>query len=168
MLSDHSLQTHLHNAPALAGIEEYCDEDFQIAQVVNSALPIAKRKGLAWPQALVIDVALGLDSLPEILTRYAMSDEQWEALSDNPAFKIDLSRARKEIAESGLGFKRKAATQAEMYLEEMDKIMYDPEASHSVKKDIFVQMARLGELEPKKDVDANNPGGMAFNIQINL
>ena len=89
------------------------------------------------------------------------------AISDNRAFRIDLARARKELQESGISFKRKAAIQAEMYLKNMDDLMADSDTSPTVKHTIFRSMALLGELEPKKDSDEIG-GGLNFAIQINM
>ena len=55
-----------------------------------------------------------------------------------------------------------------MYLLDMDNIMRDEDVGPSVKKDIWINMARLGELDPKKEREDGPAGGMAFNIQINM
>jgi len=158
---------------ALAGLDDYLNEDFdEVAEVAHSALGVSPVRAPGcpmWPQALVVDIALGIDPRSDIEERYNLKPEQLDFLLENRAFRIDLARIRKEIAENGLSFKRKAATQAEMYLLDMDRIMADPDTPPGIKKDIFVQMARLGELEPKTAKDGEiTAGGLAFNIQINM
>jgi hypothetical protein len=175
IFDDESFQTQLHNHDAMAGLDDYTDEMVEIDAVLSADTGLSvrgaatpRRAHTTWPQAMVIDCALALDPLDEILNRYGMTTLQWEVLSENTAFKLDLARARKEISESGLSFQRKAATQAEMYLIDMDTIMRDPDASASLKHSIFNSMARLGKLEPQKEKDEVVNGFGGFNIQINF
>lgn len=120
-----------------------------------------------WPPKMVIDLAMGLDDIETILTRHDMPVAVYNALRENPLFRRELICATKELQENGVTFKRKAALQAEMYLEDMDNVMRDDKTPPSVKKDIFIHMAKLGELEPEKKGDGTS-SGPAFNIQINL
>lgn len=181
IMNDAALQTHLHNSDAISGLDQYLDDMSEIEAFLHretgrsvrgaaDRLPDRPQPiGYIWPQGLVLDLALGIDSLDDILVRYGMDANQWEALSDNKAFRLDLARVRKEISENGLSFRRKAATQAEMYLQDMDGIMSDPDASDTLKHNIFTTMARLGELEPvKSGKDGDGGNGMNFNIQINM
>ena len=178
IMSDASMQTELQNMDAIDGLDPYLDDMHEIEQVlaetgiaVRGAADRSMVKNIApslWPHGLVIDLALGLDGQEDILLRYNMTEAQWLAISDNRAFRIDLARARKELQESGVGFKRKAAIQAEMYLKDMDNLMADGDTSPTVKHTIFRSMAQLGELEPKKDKDGDLGSGTAFNIQINM
>lgn len=120
-----------------------------------------------WSSKLLFDLALGIDDLETILTRHALPVAAYSALCENPHFRRDLVVLTKELQESGVSFKRKAALQAEMYLEDMDNLMREAATPPSVKKDIFIHMAKLGELEPEKKTEGSSVGA-AFNIQINL
>jgi len=176
--SDASMQTELANFDAVDGLDPYLDDMHEIEQVlaqtglaVRGAADRSTVLNVApalWPHGLVIDMALGIDCLEDILLRYNMTPEHWAALEDNRAFRIDLARARKEISETGMGFKRKAAVHAELYLKNMDDLMQDADVAPGVKKDIWTNMARLADLDPKKDKEDGVSGGMAFNIQINM
>jgi hypothetical protein len=130
--------------------------------------PNVTRITRSWPAALVIDMALALDPVEDVLERYGLNDQQWDLLQDNPAFRLDLARTRKELAESGLSFKRKAATQAEMYLMDMDQLMQDKDVAPGTKVDIFKTCAKLGELEPKKDREGSDVSAPSVNVQINF
>jgi hypothetical protein len=130
--------------------------------------PNVTRITRAWPAALTIDMALALDPVEDVLERYGLTTTQWDMLQDNPAFRLDLARTRKELAESGLSFKRKAATQAEMYLMDMDNLMTDPDVAPGTKVDIFKTCAKLGELEPKKDRPDGEGNAPTVNVQINF
>jgi hypothetical protein len=127
----------------------------------------ARRLANPWPPRLVLDLALGLDDVETILTRHDIPVHTYNQLLQLPLFRRELVVAQKELQENGVSFKRKAALQAEMYLEDMDQVMKDDKTPPSVKKDIFIHMAKLGELEPEKKGDGTN-SGPAFNIQINL
>jgi hypothetical protein len=156
------------NEIALDGFEDFLLETTGEEHMIDPIPRSASRLSFTWPASLVVDVALAIDDLDSILERYGMSHTQWDFLSDNPAFKIELSRVRKEITENGLSFKRKAATQAEMYLTNMDALMCNPDVAPSVKHSIFTSLVKYGELEPKKESADSAAGGMAFNIQINM
>ena len=179
LLDDVSIQTELQNWDAVDGLDDYLDPMREVETVLEEVLPVSCRgaadrtvvRNIApalWPQGLVVDLALGIDSLEDVLLRFNVEPAHWLALQDNRAFRIDLARTRKEISESGLSFKRKAATQAEMYLSKMDALMDDDDVSPATKHTIFRSMTALGELEPKKERDDSVGSGMAFNIQINM
>lgn len=170
------------NDDALDGLELEDDLDGFLLTLDHSAPPcgseavedthlpskVVRSGPSAWPQAMIIDVALGLDNLEVILDRYGMNQLQWENLQDNLAFRLDLARTSKEISESGLSFKRKAATQAEMYLVDMDSLMSNPDVAPGTKVDIFKTCARLGELEPAKSAESSGTSISGYNIQINF
>lgn len=120
-----------------------------------------------WSPKLVYDLALGLDPLDDVLLRHGLSINEYNAVADNPVFRRELVVATKELQENGVPFKRKAAIQAELYLDDMDQLMRDQLTPPSVKTDIFKTMARLGELEPEKKSESSDRGSQ-FNIQINL
>ena len=117
---------------------------------------------------LVFDLALGIDSLDDILTRHSLTHPDFQALENNLTFRRDLLRAHKEIAEEGVSFRRKAAIQAEEYLTYIHTIMTSNETPASTKVDIFKTLTKFGNLEPKKDKEAEEQAGQTFNIQINL
>jgi hypothetical protein len=121
----------------------------------------------SWPPQLTMDLALGVDALGDILERCALSESQYELLMLNPAFRGELLMLRKEVAEKGITFKRKAAVQAEMYLNQMDDLILDPNTAPSVKLEIFKTLSKLGGLEPKEEKgDATSVANIQININI--
>lgn len=122
----------------------------------------------AWPPQLPFDIALGIKSLEEILEQHGLEYAEWLVIQKHPVFKSELAAAHSEITESGMSFRRKAALQAELYLEELDRLMMDPEVAPSTRVDIFKTLVKCGDLEPaaKKADDADSK--QTFNIQINL
>jgi hypothetical protein len=119
---------------------------------------------------LTMDLALGLDPIDEILARHGIDCYLWESLQSNLTFRRELMVLRKELAESGTTFKRKAALQAETYLTEMHTLMQDPSVPPPTKVDIFKTLAKLGELEPKDSSKLKGEGSNVpqFAIQINI
>jgi hypothetical protein len=121
-----------------------------------------------WPPQFTMDLALGVEDLGSILDRYGLVKAQFDHLYALPAFRMELAALRKEVAEKGITFRRKAALQAEMYLAELDNLMADVSGSVApgVKVDIFKTLAKLGDLEPKES--KTDQGGSTSNIQINI
>jgi len=158
----------------LAGVDSVPDKHIMSPSVIHCndsdgmMIPMdTTKRPNPWPPRLVLDLAMGLDDVETILTRYDVPVSLYHTLLQNPHFRRELVVATKELQENGVTFKRKAALQAEMYLEDMDNVMRDDRTPPSVKKDIFIHMAKLGELEPEKKGEGAN-SGPAFNIQINL
>lgn len=116
-----------------------------------------------WDPRLTIDIATGLDALPDILTRYDLTHEAFERLSDTPAFRKELAMAMREVRENGLAFPKKCATQAELYLERLDQLVYDAATPASTILSIVTWMAKMAGLEPKESKSENQN-----NTQINV
>ena len=120
-----------------------------------------------WPTMLPFEVALGINPIDEVLDAHDIDQQEWEAIQANPSFRKSLMAAQKEVAETGLSFQRKAAIQAEMYLEDVDALMTSIDTSPSLKVDIFKAMVKFGNLEPVA-AKADAAGNSTFNIQINI
>lgn len=128
---------------------------------------VPKKSLNQWPPALIIDLALELDCTEDILTRYSLVQSDLDKLYRTPAFRRDVGMMQRELRENGVTFSRKAALQAENYLDNMDTLMFTSETPASTKLEIFKTMTKLGKLEPKEDKDDGNQGTQ-INVQINL
>ncbi len=122
----------------------------------------------AWDPRLIIDLNLGLDPLEDILTRYDLTPAQLETLNDNPVFRKDLNITAREMREGGISFSRKAATQAESYLEVLDEIVTNPLTPASTRLAGINNVVKWGNLEPKDVKDTGAAGGATVNVQINF
>jgi hypothetical protein len=131
-------------------------------------MPNLARYTPQWPATLPFEVALGIHPLDEILLRHDLDRAQWAEIEGNKVFRQELIGAQQEIAESGLSFKRRAALQAELYLEEVDNLMLDPDTAPSLKLEIFKTMVKCGDLEPVPAKDKDAGSNQTFNIQINI
>jgi hypothetical protein len=118
---------------------------------------------------LVFDLAIGLDSVDDILERHDLTHPEYNKLCANPTFRRELLMAKKEVSEDGVSFKRKSRMQCELYLLQMDELMNSNSVSPAVKVDIFKTLAKLGDLEPeKKSKAADVAEGATFSLQINV
>lgn len=130
------------------------------------SLAIATRH-TQWPALLPFEIALGIEDTPTILDRHELSWAEWDLIQNNASFRKELINAHKEVAESGISFRRKAAIQAEMYLAELDSVMFAVDTAPSTKLEIFKTLVKCGDLEPVHKGESA-PVGNAFNIQINF
>lgn len=120
-----------------------------------------------WDPRLVLDLALGIEALEDILPRYALTLEEYGALVDSPLFRRELALAERDLRENGLPFRAKARIQAEAYLEVLDELVYDASTPSTTRLEAIRSVVKWGNLEPKeeKEEGANAP---AVNIQINF
>lgn len=118
-----------------------------------------------WPPQLVLDLALGLDGTEAILNRYNLTPGQLDRLYEIQSFRTQVAAAGRELRENGMTFKRKAAAQAESYLETIDGMMLDPDTPAGVRLEVFKTVAKYGELEPK---ESKQDQGNQNNIQVNI
>lgn len=133
-----------------------------------TSLTLARRITPVWPPLLPFEVALGVHALDVLLESHGIDEHQWDEIQRCDSFRRELVSARKEIEETGLSFKRKAAIQAEMYLEDMDGLMADAGVAPSVKLEIFKTLVKCGDLDPTVDKERAQGNGTTFNIQVNF
>jgi hypothetical protein len=101
-----------------------------------------------WDTRLCFDVALGVDSLDEILARYALSAEQFQVWAKHPLFMRTVGEFQKHIRENGLSFRAKARMQAEDLLGVAYGLVQDKNTPASTRADLIKWIAKMGELEP--------------------
>ena len=120
-----------------------------------------------WPPQLIIELALRIDPLEDILARNDMGQEQYDRFLEVPTFRREVAAMMKELSDNGQTFQRKARTQAEVHLETLDTIINNMEVAASTRLDGIKQLVKWGDLEPrdKKD-DAST--GTAIQVNINF
>ena len=134
---------------------------------LNPALPTDKITTLpALSAALAFDVALESDSVENLCAKYELNPSQLQTLLDHPVFKQLVDNMRAEIVERGLTFKLKAKIQADMYLQEVHKIVTDERMPANVRADLIKSTVKWADLEPKNTEGGN--GNQAFKLVINL
>jgi len=120
-----------------------------------------------WDPRFIMDLALGLDELDTILTRYGLTEQEFELLSTIPAFRRELALTIRDARENGVTFAGKARTQAEGYLEVLDALVYDPGTPASTRLEAIRSTVKWGKLEVTAgEKDATN--AQQINISINF
>lgn len=127
--------------------------------------PIFDGTTTAWPALLTFELALGINSLDTILNKYNLSREEYDYISQLPAFRKELVSHVNNIEKNGLTFKIKAAAQAESYLEVLDEIVHNASNPVSTRLDAIKSSVKWGGLEPKEEKEGNQ-NNTQFNIQI--
>lgn len=143
-------------------------EDVENTQELATVPYDGTKKVNPWDPRLIIDLNLGLDPLADILIRYSLTPAQLETLNNNPVFRKDLNITAREMREGGVSFARKAATQAESYLEVLDEIVNDARVPASTRLAGIKDVVKWGGLEPKDEKDKSNANGTQVNVQINF
>jgi hypothetical protein len=136
--------------------------EFNIAQTMSDP------SRLSWPSSLPIELALKTASPQELRTHYGFSDEEWQALRENPVFIAELSAQCELMKKEGMGFKMKARLQAEAMLETSWRLAHAPssEVPANVKADLIKTTWRVAGFDNKEA--AAGTSAAQFNIQINL
>jgi hypothetical protein len=119
-----------------------------------------------WDPRLVMDLALGLDPLAEILDRYEMVQDDYDRLCEVPSFRRDLAVTMRELRENGVTFGKKAAIQAESYLLDVDDMVQDKSIPASTRLTAIQWMARMGRLEPKEEKSTDVATGTQVTLNI--
>ena len=120
-----------------------------------------------WDPRLIVDLALAIDALPDILSRYQVTEKEYEVLSTVPAFRQELALVIRDIRENGLGFVAKAKVQAEAYLGVVDAMVYDQTVAPSTRLDAIKSVVTWGRLLPKED-KTQGPQTSAQQINVNI
>lgn len=119
-----------------------------------------------WDPRLILDLAMGISSVDEILHRHAVTDEAYRALCDNTHFRRELAVARKDFQENGITFKAKAKIQAESYLPVVDEIINDPTTTAATRMDAIKSIVEWADLKPKKDSGPQQATQVNVNIVL--
>jgi len=118
-----------------------------------------------WDPRFILDLAIGIDSMPEILDRYSITPAEFDALSQTQVFRKELALAIRDARENGLSFAQKAKVQAESYLEVMDQLVYDVSTPASTRLETIRSMVKWGRLEV---VEKEGGGTNAQQINISI
>ena len=130
----------------------------------NSLINNKDEAPVFWPPRLPFDVALG-ESPERLCTIYDLTPEQLNTFYHTPAFRREVAQNEREISEHGITFKRKAALQAEMYLENIHDMVTDSSVAASVKLAAVQSLVKWGGLEPK---DIKSDSATSNNVKIEI
>lgn len=119
----------------------------------------------AWDPRLILDLAIAVDDLETILTRYQLTRPAYDRLTTTQAFRRELALTIREIRENGASFRQKAKIQAESYLEVLDDMVYSETTPASVRLDAIKSTVAWGDLVPK---EAKGEAVNAQQINVNI
>lgn len=117
------------------------------------------------PSALVDDVCIGTEELPEIFERYGYTPESAEVFRAHPTFKKLISVRSAELDKEGLTHRLRASMVADTTLAELHRRVKDPNTATSVLLDAYKAVTKTGGLEPR---NAEVQTGTGFSITFNL
>ncbi len=140
--------------------------DQRVSPPTDLALPIFSQEKTPtnqWDPRFILDLAVGVDDLPEILLRYGLTLQEYELLSQTSAFRRDLALTIRDVRENGASFSLKAKTQAEDYLKVLDSMVYADDTPAGVRLEAIRSTVKWGKLETDKNTDQGNQ-----NNQINI
>lgn len=121
-----------------------------------------------WDPRLVLDLAIGVDALDEILLRYGLTEQEFSILSETMAFRRELAMAMRDARENGAPFAQKAKVQAEAYLEVLDDLVYSNATPANVRLEAIRSIVKWGRLEPPKESKDDAVNATQINVSINF
>lgn len=134
------------------------DNDLQIDLFDPKFFPI--------PPGMVDALAAGLEEPDEIAARNNLTPEQWEKLKTWKPFLDAVAARRAEFERDGYTFRLKRAVQADVLSDKYYQLLLSNDASITQISEGVKLFAKLGDLEPKSQVQAQQ--GTGFSITINL
>jgi len=165
------LDFELGGSPPIDGVEypEAFSSSHPPPAVYNQSTGAVSPAANAWDPRMVLDLAIGVDGLEEILDRYGLSMEAFELLSNVPTFRRDLAMTMRDVRENGVPFAAKAKVLAESYLTDIDEMIQDEKTPASTRLNAIQSVVRWGRLEPTKDASGeSNTNANQINISINF
>ena len=115
----------------------------------------------------ILDCATGLEELEEIAPRWGYSEEDIKFLETFKPFLIEVDKVKSELYKSGKTFRLKAGVMADQMLEKVYEDALHEDVGLSMRIDVLKVLAKLGDLEPKQNLNAAAQGA-GFSININL
>lgn len=117
------------------------------------------------PQEMILAIAEGMHEPVDVAFRFGYSKSEYEALEQNKYFVAAVMSARAELERSGHPIKLKARFMTESLLDEMYVRAKSPNASLGQVLDAIKVTSKLGDLEPKPQVEKVAPG-QGTTVQI--
>lgn len=115
---------------------------------------------------LAFEIALGVHDEHDVLLRYGLEAEQYRAIAETSLFQQAVADYKKQIMESGVGFKAKARIQAEALLDTAWDIIHNPSTPASVRKTMIDSVVQWAEYDGKKGDKSSD--SVQVNLQINM
>lgn len=118
------------------------------------------------PPELILEVAVGVDTLESICQKYGYSTSHVEQLRNDAGFKARVAKTESDLQRDGFTHKYRAAYGADIGLQEMIRMLKDPTVSNALKVDIYKELVKTADLVPKQNVQQQAGGGYSITINI--
>lgn len=112
-----------------------------------------------WDNRFIFELALGLDPVGEVCSRYGVTPTKLAQFRKLPLFNEQIKTARSEIREKGLTFREKAKVMAEDLLGTAYSLAQDPRVTGQTRLDTIKWISKMANLEPAekpKDGEVSN------------
>jgi len=118
---------------------------------------------------LAREVAIDHYPISDILNRYNITNDEWDALQEWPRF-IELVEVEKQNWNSALNtnarIKLKSATLIEEWMEEGHKLLHDTSESMNSKVELIKLLGKFSGLESPAQLQGEVAGRVTINIKI--
>jgi hypothetical protein len=144
-------------------------EATQVAAIrkYNADARVRDPSKIAWPSTLPIELALKTATPQELREHYGYTDEEWDALRENPVFMAELVQSCELVKQEGMSFRLKAKLQSEALLETSWCLIHAPssEVPAAVKAKLMEATWRMAGFDVK---EGNQGPANGLAIQINF
>lgn len=161
-----SQANQLATIDAEKSVDEMDEEARERLLIRMLALAATNPADVAFPAMLPMEIAMEIDSLPNICKAYGIDKKQMTAIAANPLFIKAFQEAKEMLKVDGMSFKTKCKMQAESYLETAFNMVKNPHVADSVRADLIKNTVRWAGYDAKAAEVGQQ--GNSFNIQINL
>lgn len=118
------------------------------------------------PEAMIIELAVGVNGFDDICRKYNYNTSQIEQLKANEPFRAKIIKMESELTREGYTNEFRARWLADVSLRILHERLIDPRTPTPVVLDIHKEMVKNGNLGPKPNVTQTGNGG--YSITINL
>lgn len=111
---------------------------------------------LGFDPQLALEVAMGIDPLPDIIDKYNLTAEEYASISNLSLFGKEVSKHREVMRQHGFDFKTKIGVMAEKALVPLWEIANDTTVDPKVRVDVLKYIIKVSGHEPKNNEDTGN------------
>jgi hypothetical protein len=130
-------------------------------------LPTDPSEKAPYPRGLSLDLVLEVGTLQEILDSYHLAPEQFKKILANPAFRKEYDTLREEMQTEGWSFRKKAASQAELYLNMVYRMASSDQTPAAVRASLIQSTVKWAGLDnPAASVGKGAPESLADMAQL--
>lgn len=146
----------------------YVDSCVNRCSNVNQIVPLDLGKDINVIK-LAREVAIDHYPIADVLTRYNISTDEWDALQAWPRFKelVEVERQNWNSAlNTGTRIKLKSATVIEEWMEEGYRILHDAKESFSSKVELLKLLGKFSGIDTPEQRQGEVAGRVTINIKI--